>query len=522
MNKLISLKKTAFTLAEMMIVLLILSLIMVAFVPVITSRSKASGGNIWRWAANNSDIYYGTGVAQGVAIGATGMSQVAGENSRLLINTNDNTQSHIIFQQGGVSYGRLMFDQYHNIGIGNIKLSGSNTLLPTSANGNSLSIGSNSSAIDIGTTAIGQGATAKTISDTAIGNGAVANGTKAATAVGDSAYAIGNRSIAMGSWANAQGYYAINIGCNNDFVHTTTYGAHANNAVAIGSNTNASGDNSIAIGLNSQAITGNSLALGDSAVANATGTYGDATALGAGATATYGAALAVGIRANASEGACTAIGVNASARGNGAVAIGSDSDLTGASATSDNQFVLGTANHKVFIPGALGVGTPFLPVSVSLFGTLSLNGTDFVNSDGTWTASDRRLKNVGAEYSDGLDKIRQIQPYNFTYKKDKKKAPKVGIIAQDLQKIFPNSVTKFDKKYLGIRKDDMFYAMINSIKQLDIIVQGLVNDFKSLIARVQKLETKVVSLINADKEKDKKIKSLEARLQKLEKLSKAK
>lgn len=48
---------------------------------------------------------------------------------------------------------------------------------------------------------------------------------------------------------------------------------------------------------------------------------------------------------------CTALGYGVTCIGNGSVAIGIDSGGTAAAATATNYFVLGTANHKTFIPG---------------------------------------------------------------------------------------------------------------------------------------------------------------------------
>ena len=60
----------------------------------------------------------------------------------------------------------------------------------------------------------------------------------------------------------------------------------------------------------------------------------------------------------------------------------------------------------------------------------------------TTPVSDRRLKYVGKENTSGLDKIRQLKVFNYTFKKDEKKTPHVGVIAQDLQKVFPDAVKK--------------------------------------------------------------------------------
>lgn len=395
-------KSNAFTLAEMMIVLLILSLVMAAFVPVMTSRSKAgaASGSIWRYAANNSDVYFGAGT-QGVAIGATGMSVAAGESARLLINTKDATQSAILFQQNDTTTGRLLEDGDNNVGLGS-------SVLNSSSHGTE-NVAFGESALKLNT-----------------GNCSVAVGASAL-----SSNTSGNHNIALGTSAN-----------------TGMNGSHY--TLAIGDSTKATADGSVAIG-------------------------GDYTS----------------------------------------------GSYTGASSTIANVITLGTANNTVYIPGKLVIG------NIST-GGVNLTYMNYGSPMGK-IVSDRRLKNVGSEYSDGLDKIRQLNVYNYTFKKDKTKEPHVGVIAQDLQKVFPNAVTKIDKKYLGIRQEDMFYAMLNSIKQLDTIVQGIVKDVKTLVGKVQQLDDRIIALIKVDQINTKKIhelekqnKSLELRLKRLEKLSNVK
>ena len=95
-------------------------------------------------------------------------------------------------------------------------------------------------------------------------------------------------------------------------------------------------------------------------------------------------------------------------------------------------------------------------------------------------SSDRRLKYVGTENKSGLEKIRQLKVFNYTFKKDKEKTPHVGVIAQDLQKIFPDAVTKGDGGFLRIRMEDMFYALVNAVKELDAKITELTNQVKIL------------------------------------------
>lgn len=579
-NKLVT--RRAFTLAEMMVVLMILSLVLAAFMPVITKRSKVSGSSagIWKYASNNSDIFFGTSLStQGLSLGLSGLDN---NNTRLLINSSSADQVPITFYQGGTESGKLIvtggtagstYGSY-NVGLGEVTL-------PPASYGSA--------------TVVGYGAQGLTTSDTAVGIDAIANGSAAAVAVGDNAFAQGNRSIAMGSWSYANGTYAINIGTNTDFTHSTSYGAHNSGTVAIGTNATASGMRAVAIGVSTVASAyRGATAVGSNSTATASGSDEGASAFGYGAyansiastaigfltkaTGSYSAALgysanasgnsstAVGNGAQATSSATTAVGSGANATKNYSVALGYQANATGSSSgyasafgytakatgdystalsaysvasgdqscalgqganasgysgfaigqdskasnvysfaighaattNADNQIVLGTSAYTVYIPGKLTVDG------------LTTGPSQY------WTVSDRRLKNLKGEFTDGLDKIRQIKSYNFVMKKDKEKIPQVGVIAQDLKKVFPEAVRKGDDGYLTIRQNDMFYAMLNSIKQLDKIVQGLIKDLKALVVKVEQIEHQILSLAKIDQGQNQRIKALEAKNKALE------
>ena len=120
-----------------------------------------------------------------------------------------------------------------------------------------------------------------------------------------------------------------------------------------------------------------------------------------------------------------------------------------------------------------------------------LVGQGYENGHPLWDLSDRRLKYVGKENTSGLDKIRQLKVFNYTFKKDEKKTPHVGVIAQDLQKIFPDAVSKAKDGFLRIRFEDMFYAMINAIKELDSRITALEKENAELKKRLEVLEAKI-------------------------------
>ena len=68
----------------------------------------------------------------------------------------------------------------------------------------------------------------------------------------------------------------------------------------------------------------------------------------------------------------------------------------------------------------------------------------------------------------GLEEINALKIKNYTYKADKTQTPHVGVIAQELKTVFPKAVKKGSDGYYRIRLEDMFYAMVNSVKELSV------------------------------------------------------
>lgn len=110
------------------------------------------------------------------------------------------------------------------------------------------------------------------------------------------------------------------------------------------------------------------------------------------------------------------------------------------------------------------------------------------------STSDRRLKNISTRSTAGLAEINKLKVYNFTFKDDENKLPQIGVMAQDLQKVFPHSVFKNEDGYLRIKWDEMFYAAINAIKELDKKIVALVNRTTKVETQISKLEKENILL----------------------------
>lgn len=611
--------KLGFSFAEMLVVVFILSLITAAIIPTIASHSKADITNPWKYASNNSDVYYGLTLNQTAIIGAT--SNSAGDLTKLIINVPDDTYNNILFKKANTQTGLLKIDSIGNVGLGNPTLNtttGSSTALGNSAQATgvsslaigylsqatkdyntaagynsqatgdkSIAIGSITQATGIQTAALGYNAQALVDYSTAIGYQAQSNlltaGDTSNTAIGYQAKAIGNQCTTVGKGSMAWGTNTGGVGYGTAFGYGSV--ASGDYSVAVGSTTTKAGSNycvaikyaynsssePYCIGIYSATIKSpsspsypDSIALGgvtQNSGAIALG-YGSVSAKGAGSIAIDGGAQAVGANSIAISAVNTmtyannangislgrmnssgtngvglgyyaygqnyGVGFGSNARGGdynvalgyntgysiygsttSGTYIGSNARITAAITNStiigynavsgvSYTYVLGTATEKVKVPGNLDIA-----------GTLTLATGPVILSGATWTNSDRRLKSINGEFTGGLDKIRQIQIYNYTLKSDKYKKPRVGVIAQELKKIFPHAVTQNPEKYLAIRQDDMFYAILNSIKKLESIVQGIMNNIESLIEHIHGIDKKIKTLIKNNETNIKNIQDLQ-------------
>lgn len=116
--------------------------------------------------------------------------------------------------------------------------------------------------------------------------------------------------------------------------------------------------------------------------------------------------------------------------------------------------------------------------SVTAGNVLSVHGIADKTGGGTWaTISDERLKTDIKPYSKGLNKLVQIKPVTFKYKTQSgynDTSHYVGVLAQDIEKVLPSTVSQYDDSEgisgLSDRRQfdgsELMWTIINSIKEL--------------------------------------------------------
>ena len=580
---------SGFSLMEMMIVLLIVSIVAAASAPMINKKmvTAASEKSPWVWTGTDNSIAYNLGGDNRTAvIGAVRTSDSS--NPKLYIKSTSLTSPQIALQENSDDNSRSPL----RILWGNTTLRMSSNNSISSNVTDSVLIGNNTrhtagnypSAL----VAIGSNAVANSYS-VAVGNSA--NTEQSAVALGYFANARGDNSIAIGRASNAgvsslaigsiatSGTYslAVGSGANSDGANSTAIGRGANsssaNSVSIGDYARSLMPRSVAIGQNAYVPSGPSvkaraIAIGYNAYASNSdaiaigGKYGayparaqgiGSIAIGATTLASSDFSIAIGGTSNSTMNVDTGTASTTKATAMNAIAIGTEANAAhtnsvaigrSASTSASNQIVLGTVNDTVVIPGTLEMdrlvvkelavknprGIYYKTDSSSWGGFQNLWvrvwGVTKTHSSDRWIPgvekstpsfvqdSDRRLKNVGKAFVSGLEEIKKIETFHYTFKKDSNKTPRVGIMAQDLQKIFPDAVFKGEDGFLRIRMEDMFYALVNAVKELDA-------KFEAFRAQdISALRNKIDTLEKENKELKKQNQEFEKRLTKLEKNTK--
>jgi hypothetical protein len=111
------------------------------------------------------------------------------------------------------------------------------------------------------------------------------------------------------------------------------------------------------------------------------------------------------------------------------------------------------------------------------------------------TYSDRRLKDLHGDYNKGLSEIVTLQPVVFSYKADNpldlpNENIEYGLIAQEVQDIFPEAVSESRKGYLQLNMNPINVAFINAIKELKAAndnLQEKVIDLESRLAEIESM-----------------------------------
>eukprot|EP01029_Cantina_marsupialis_P010377 TRINITY_DN2364_c0_g1_i3.p1 TRINITY_DN2364_c0_g1~~TRINITY_DN2364_c0_g1_i3.p1 ORF type:complete len:1659 (+),score=294.90 TRINITY_DN2364_c0_g1_i3:313-5289(+) len=137
--------------------------------------------------------------------------------------------------------------------------------------------------------------------------------------------------------------------------------------------------------------------------------------------------------------------------------------------------------------------------------TLSVNGDANKTGSTAWgTFSDIRLKDIQGNYTKGLQDISALHTVMYNYKRNNplgwnSEQQQYGLIAQEVQHIFPEAVTTDNNGYLKLDVHPINMAVYNAIRELNEKVKTLEEENKRLrkdSERIKILEEKLEQLLN--------------------------
>ena len=479
-------KRKGFSLVEMMVVMLLIAVVLAASAPMITRKvSRERSDKIFDMLGTDPN---------------NAVEYVKGRNQRIFMNGRKDGYIGIVETGVNIPTNSVLFGQ-------NILFPFNYATKETSAN-NLVGIGFGTTNY-LNSVAIGYKAAANTDSVT-IGNSAsgndygVAIGSNSQTryknsvAIGYSARTTGENAVAIGAsqWSTEAGERSVAIG----------YGARARyeNSIAIGANASVMGENSIAIGNNATANYKNTVVLGDS----------NTTVFIPGNLVVNHAAL-IGRAAGRNDNLYFRPYAQEDGRHfavlNAGDWKGEDSNVSLVQDdTNDDKLVVRV--------GPYSTQTEWWRRDYKDNNRTHINFEDPTrgNDPKSHRQSDIRLKNVGEPFTAGLNELEKLNFYHFTFKKDKDQVPQVGVMAQDLQKVFPQAVSKDDGGWLTIRWDEMFYAAINAIKELNTKVCAIAKDVTNLKTVTDEHTKTLEAQAQTIEQQQVEIKELTARVEKLE------
>jgi len=270
--------------------------------------------------------------------------------------------------------------------------------------------------------------------------------------------------------------FSMNAQMSDYSENTSATGSHA---VAMGKSTTASGGISTAMGGDSTASGDYSVAMGRNTTAS--GDY--STTMGRDTTASGPRSTAMGYSTTASGAYSTAMGASTTASDYASLVIG-QYNSSGSSATSASSF---STSAPAFV---IGNGTDSSNKSdafkVMFDGTTTIAGDLTINSDA-------RLKANITSLGGTLAKLLKIDGKSYTMKKDQSEKQKIGLLAQDIQKVFPELVLE-SQGIKSVNYQGLVPVLINALKEQDRKMKEQDRKMREQEERLERLERLVANM----------------------------
>ena len=144
---------------------------------------------------------------------------------------------------------------------------------------------------------------------------------------------------------------------------------------------------------------------------------------------------------------------------------------------SYRMMIEGTSGNLFWMTNGSGNAQMFLTTGSAFYITTDNNQGVYLASGATsWSAySDIRLKNIKGNLTNALVDISSLSAINYTLKSDATNKNRVGLIAQEVQKVLPEAVDIDSKGMLSVRYTEVIPLLVASIKELKAELDTLKN-----------------------------------------------
>ena len=283
--------------------------------------------------------------------------------------------------------------------------------------------------------------------------------------------------LTIGFSVNAQDFWFQGTGA--DAIQTANATASGLYSTAMGYYTTASGYASTAMGRYTEASGNYSTAMGYDTEASG---YAS-TAMGYSTTASGSRSTAMGYNTTASGDASTAMGYNTTASDFGSTVIGQYN--SSGSTVTNSATVFNAANTAFVIGNGTNSSNTSDAFKVMFNGDATLSNDLTVEGD-IVISSDARLKANIVSLGSTLARLLLIDGKSYTMKKDGKQ--KIGVLAQDIQKVFPELVSTDDRDMLAVNYQGLVPVLINGLKEQDAKMKEQDAKMKEQQKRLERLE----------------------------------
>jgi len=143
--------------------------------------------------------------------------------------------------------------------------------------------------------------------------------------------------------------------------------------------------------------------------------------------------------------------------------------------------VAGGTSGVTYFSGAVGIGNTAPSYTLDVSGSMRATGDIYANAF-LYNSSDRRLKENIKPLTRSLSKIQALEGVSFDWKKTGRSS--LGLIAQDVELIYPELVSVDKEGYKAIAYEGLIAPLIEAVKAQQL-------EIENLEARLEKLEARV-------------------------------